>query len=121
MSGQIEGTAASAVGAHSKDAMQPPTGERPTAKDSSGTPAGSGDGARKISDDAMATVSDAAASAADMARSAGASISQAGGRVRRQGAQTGEYVGDLVKADPLLALLGAGALGFALGLLVGRR
>jgi ElaB/YqjD/DUF883 family membrane-anchored ribosome-binding protein len=74
-----------------------------------------------MAEDAMATASEAAASASDMARSAGASLSRAGGQVYRQGAQTGEYVGGLVRSDPLLALLGAGALGFALGLLVGRR
>ena len=56
-----------------------------------------------------------------MARSAGEGLSRAGGQAYRQGAQASEAVGGMVRADPLPALLVAGAVGFALGLLIGRR
>ena len=66
-----------------------------------------------------------AASASRMAREAGDSLTRVGGQAYRQSseaaAQTGDYVSGVMRNDPLLALLGAGAVGFALGLLIGRR
>jgi ElaB/YqjD/DUF883 family membrane-anchored ribosome-binding protein len=126
----IEGTAAAAVGAHSKDAMagamsgNPANAGRPAATDSSAGSGGSegiGETIREASADAREAVGKAGASAAAMARTAGDRLSRAGGQAYRQGAQAGEAVGDMVKADPLPALLVAGAVGFALGLLFGRR
>jgi ElaB/YqjD/DUF883 family membrane-anchored ribosome-binding protein len=133
MSGQIEGTGAAAVGAHSKDAVEKGEGRRSAdqgwpeetgrrAGASGGSDAGNDTGsARAIADGAIAAATHAGASAADMAKSAGEGISRTGRQVYRQGAQTGEYMSDLVRSDPLLAILGAGVVGFALGVLIGRR
>lgn len=108
----MEGTAAAAVGAHSKDAM---VGSNPAGGESLG------DTANKMSAEAKEALGKAGNSAASMARSAGESLSRAGGQAYRQGAQASEAVGGMVRADPLPALLVAGAVGFALGLLIGRR
>jgi ElaB/YqjD/DUF883 family membrane-anchored ribosome-binding protein len=118
MSGQIQGTGAAAVGAHSKDAMQPREGAQPAGQGKSDTGTGA---ARKVANNAMDAASQAGTSAAAMAKTVGQSASRAGEQAYRQSARTGEYVGSLVRSDPLLALVGAGALGFALGLLIGRR
>jgi ElaB/YqjD/DUF883 family membrane-anchored ribosome-binding protein len=124
MSGQIQGTGAAAVGAHSKDAMQPREGGQPAGQGkSAGTEdsdGGSG-AARKIADNAMDAASQAGASAAAMAKTVGQSASRAGEQVYQQGGRAGEYVTSLVRSDPLLALVGAGALGLTLGLLISRR
>ena len=56
-----------------------------------------------------------------MARQAGDSLSRAGHQASEAAAQTGNYVSGVVRSEPLLALLGAGAVGFMLGLLITRR
>ena len=133
MSDRIEGTAAAAVGAHSKDAMESPNGSRTSSEGSSGSAtvdrgssgAGAADNleeaASKVSGATATLANDATETAGRAATAAREGVSRAGEQVYRQGAQAGEYVGGLVKGDPLVALLGAGVLGFALGLLVGRR
>jgi Na+/H+-translocating membrane pyrophosphatase len=69
----------------------------------------------------MSTASRAGEEAVRAAKAAQEGISRASRLAYRQGAEAGEYVGSLVKSDLLLTLSGAGALGFALGLLVARR
>jgi hypothetical protein len=76
---------------------------------------------RSVSDAAMSTASRAGEEAVRAAKTAQEGISCASRLAYRQGAEAGEYVGSLVKSDLLLTPSGAGALGFALGLLVARR
>jgi ElaB/YqjD/DUF883 family membrane-anchored ribosome-binding protein len=64
---------------------------------------------------------DYGAQAGQMARQAGDSLSEAGSQAYRQSQQAADYLNDRVREEPLLALLGAGAVGFALGLLIARR
>ena len=125
-----EGTAAAAVGAHSKDAMQPTSaagGGGPAGVEGSAARSGEalGETVQRVSGDAAAAAGQAGDAAVRMARTAGQELSRAGGQAYAQGAQAGRqagrYVGGLVRSDPLLALLAAGAAGLALGLLIGRR
>ena len=133
MSDRTDGTAAAAVGAHSKDAMEalhggklpdqntPGTGEPDRSSGTSDKADDLGASVRSVSDAATSAASRAGEEVVRATKTAREGISRASGQAYRQGAEAGEYVGSLVKSDPLLALLGAGALGFALGLLVGRR
>ena len=133
MSDRTDGTAAAAVGAHSKDAMNalhggklrdqnmPGTGGPDRRSGTSDEADDLGASVRSASNAAMFAAGRAGEEAARATKTAREGISRASGQAYRQGAEAGEYVGSLVKSDPLLALLGAGALGFALGLLIGRR
>lgn len=134
MSKPIEGGGAAAVGAHSKDAMEgshgptpPDQGRSQSASSVHGVSSASGE-----AEDLGASVRgafDAVRSIADQARQEDArlattaqeGISRAGRQAYRHGAQAGEYVGGMVKGDPLIALAAVGVLGFALGLFIGRR
>jgi len=137
---KMEGSGAAAVGAHSKDAMQSgamPSG-RPQGIDPSavGTkPAGADDTmqkAREMAGEAKGFADDTAGRARGLAEEAGERVSeygaqagqmarQVGNEAYRQGQQATDYLNDRVREEPLLALLGAGAIGFALGLLIARR
>ena len=144
---RMEGSGAAAVGAHSKDAMQSGAmpGGRPQGIDPSavGTkPGGSDDtmqkaremageakgfaddaagSARGLADEARERVGEYGAQASQMARQAGDSLTEAGSQAYRQSQQAADSLNDRVREEPLLALLGAGAVGFALGLLIARR
>ncbi|MCK8786279.1 hypothetical protein M0638_18030 [Roseomonas sp. NAR14] len=126
----MEGTGAAAVAAHSKDAV-----EAGNAPDAVGAP-GEGEGIRRRVEDLAGTVSEAASraghAAADMASRAGSSaagmaqtaketVSRAGGQAYEQGVRAGHYAGRVARNEPLAALLGAGLVGFMLGVLVTRR
>ena len=134
MSDQIQGGGAAAVGAHSKDAIGTSHGGQPLdqGKPGPGAAPDQGSAASGTADDLLASacdVADAARSAAGRAgdevirtaKVARDGVSRAGGRAYREGAQAGEYVGDLVRSEPLIVLTAVGAVAFALGLLVGRR
>lgn len=125
MSERLEGTGAAAVGAHSKDAMNDPQNRTPPNQGRSESTSGEADslGAsiRSASDVAGSAAGRAGQEASRLATSAQEGISRAGRQAYRQGAQAGSYVGERVRSDPLIALAVVGALGFALGLLVGRR
>jgi uncharacterized protein YjbJ (UPF0337 family) len=80
-------------------------------------------------DQIIDTASTTAAQASDFAGRAGATLRDAAGTARRgaaqasetvydAGAQAGQYVGRSVQQQPLLALVGAAALGYALGFLI---
>lgn len=137
---KMEGSGAAAVGAHSKDAMQSGAmpGGRPQGIDPSavGTKPGGGDDtmqkAREMAGEAKGFADDAAGRARGLAEEAGERVSeygaqagqmarQVGNEAYRQGQQATDYLNDRVREEPLLALLGAGAIGFALGLLIARR
>jgi ElaB/YqjD/DUF883 family membrane-anchored ribosome-binding protein len=137
---RMEGSGAAAVGAHSKDAMQSGNmpGGRPQGVDPSAVgqkPGGSDDTMQKaremageakgFADDTVSNArgmaQDYGAQAGQMARQAGDSLSEAGSQAYRQSQQAADYLNDRVREEPLLALLGAGAVGFALGLLIARR
>ncbi|SDB06639.1 hypothetical protein [Belnapia rosea] len=145
---RMEGSGAAAVGAHSKDAMQSGSmpGGRPQGIDPSAVgqhPPGQSDDtmekaremagqakgfaddtasrASGLADEARERVGEYSAQAGQMARQAGETLSQAGSQAYRQGQQATDYIGERVREEPMLALLGAGALGFALGLLIARR
>jgi ElaB/YqjD/DUF883 family membrane-anchored ribosome-binding protein len=79
------------------------------------------DRARGLADEARERVGEYGAQAGQMARQAGETLSQAGSEAYRQGQQATDYLNDRVREEPLLALLGAGAIGFALGVLIARR
>ncbi len=70
------------------------------------------------------TVSSAAESTAstlgDMAQRVGSQASDLGGQAYAQGAQAAQYVGRQIKDEPVIAMLAAGALGIAIGYLIGR-
>jgi ElaB/YqjD/DUF883 family membrane-anchored ribosome-binding protein len=134
MSDRIEGSGAAAVGAHSKDAMGTPYGSKSLdqGKPGPGVAPDQGSAASGAAQDLAASargVADAARSAAGRAgdeairaaKVARDGVSRVGGRAYREGAQAGEYVSDLVRSEPLMVLAAVGALGFALGLLIGRR
>lgn len=76
---------------------------------------------RGASDAVRSAAGTAGQEAARLASTAQDSISRAGREAYRQGAQASQYVDGAVRNDPLIALAVVGALGFALGLLVGRR
>jgi ElaB/YqjD/DUF883 family membrane-anchored ribosome-binding protein len=134
MSEPIEGSGAAAVGAHSKDAMQGSSSRTHSDHGRSGSAAledGASGAPNKVDDlgASLRGASDAARSAAGtagqeaarLASTAQDGISRAGREAYRQGAQASQYVGGAVRSDPLIALAVMGALGFALGLLIGRR
>jgi uncharacterized protein YjbJ (UPF0337 family) len=84
-----------------------------------------GDTMDQISDTASTT----AAQASDFAGRAGATLRDAAGTARRgaeqasetvydAGARAGRYVGHSVQQQPLLSLIGAAAIGYALGFLI---
>lgn len=88
--------------------------------------------ARGMAEEAKGVAQDAAGRARGMAEEAGERVSeygaqagqvarQVGSEAYRQGQQATDYLNDRVREEPLLALLGAGAVGFALGLLIARR
>jgi ElaB/YqjD/DUF883 family membrane-anchored ribosome-binding protein len=128
MSEPLEGTGAAAVGAHSKDAMTDPQNPTPphqgrseSASGGSGETDGLGASIRGASDAAKSAAERAGQEASRLATSAGEGISRSGRQAYRRGAQAGSYVGETVRSDPLISLAVVGALGFALGLLIGRR
>jgi ElaB/YqjD/DUF883 family membrane-anchored ribosome-binding protein len=133
VSDRTDGTAAAAVGAHSKDAMETLHGGKLPDQNTPGISgpdrsSGTSDEAddfgasvRSVSDAAMSVASRAGEEPVRATKPVREGISRASGQAYRQGVEAGEYVGSWVKTDPLLTLLGAGALGFVLGLLVGRR
>ena len=110
MSNRTDGTAAAAVGAHSKDAMEALHGGKLPDQNTPGT--GEPDRSSGTSDKAddlgasVRSVSDAATSAANRAgeevvratKTAREGLSRASGQAYRQGEEAGEYVGSLVKA-----------------------
>jgi ElaB/YqjD/DUF883 family membrane-anchored ribosome-binding protein len=134
MSEPIEGSGAAAVGAHSKDAMEgsqdralPDQGRSGSASSGRGVSSASGKaedigGSVRSAADAVRSAADQASEGASrLATTAQEGVSRAGRQAYRQGAQAGAYVGDVVRSEPLIMLAAVGALGFALGLLVGRR
>ncbi len=134
MSEPIEGSGAAAVGAHSKDAMEgshgrtpPDQGRSQSASSGHGVSSASnkaedvGASVRGVSDAVRSTADQACQGDARLATTAQEGISRAGRQAYQQGAQAGEYVGGMVRGDPLIALAAAGVLGFALGLFIGRR
>ena len=112
----IEGGAAPALAAHSKDAAT-----------SSSNPAASTTGAPSTKspiDGVSDTVSKLASQARDAAGKASSSISDMAGQARGQLAEhgiTADQATDFVRERPLTALLAAGGLGLILGMLVARR
>lgn len=125
MSDRISGTAAAAVGAHSKDAMQAagaiPTPPRPDPAPRDGAADGGENGEadresslRGTADRLLSTASDAGDSAVRAAR-------RIGRQARVRGAHAGRAAGGAVRDYPVPALLMAGAAGLALGLLLARR
>lgn len=105
MSDKTEGAAASALGAHSKDA-QPEHSRSATG----GKPAADKPEAEGVLGKAARLVDDL-----------GETVSRGGERAYRQTGQAAAYVSGAVRSEPLAFLLGIGAIGFALGVLFSRR
>ena len=131
MSEKTEGAAATALGAHSKDAQpdqtKSATGGKPAAekaangngdKGANGNDAPEGEG---IIGKARATAEQVGTSAARLVDDLGETVARSGERAYRKTGQAAAYVGDTVRAEPLAVLLGVGAIGFALGVLLSRR
>ena len=106
MSDRTDGTAAAAVGAHSKDAMEALHGGKLPDQNTPGTggpdrsSSGRSDEAddlgvsvRSVSEAAMSTASRAGEEAVRATKTAREGISRASGQAYRQGAEAGEYVG----------------------------
>ncbi len=129
MSEKTEGAAATALGAHSKDAQpdqtRSATGGKPAAagngnadKAANGNDATDGEG---IIGKAKATAEQVGASAARLVDDLGETVARGGQDAYRKTGQAAAYVGDTVRAEPLAVLLGVGAIGFALGMMFARR
>lgn len=111
MSDRTTGTAAAAVGAHSKDAM-----EAAGAVDRPRRP-GEPDLAERLSG-----VADRVATAAnDAGEAAGRTAREVGQQVYDRGAEAGTAARRAVRDNPMPAMLLAGAVGMAIGLLMARR
>lgn len=88
---------------------------RGTARDQVGEAAG------HLSDTASDLAGRAGATLREAAETARRGAGQAGETVSDAAAWAGQYVGTAVQAQPLLSLVGAAAIGYALGFLIHRR
>lgn len=122
MSDKTEGAAAGALGAHSKDAQpehsKSATGGKPAAADKPHTDAADDEG---LIGKVKSTAGQAGASAARLVDDLGERVTRGGEQAYRQTGRAAAYVGDTVRSEPLAMLLGVGAIGFALGMLMARR
>jgi ElaB/YqjD/DUF883 family membrane-anchored ribosome-binding protein len=114
---QIEGGAGPALAAHSKDATAPSSSPAATATGNQGTqqrgaPAPVSETVTRLSGQAR----DAASQAAGVASKA---IGQARERLLPTG--TSDQVAEFVRDRPMTAMLGAGAVGLVVGMLLRRR
>jgi ElaB/YqjD/DUF883 family membrane-anchored ribosome-binding protein len=114
---QIEGGAGPALAAHSKDAAAASSTPAATATGNEGTQQG---GASAPVSDTVTRLSGRARGAASQATGV---ASKAFGQARERllPADTSEQVAEFVRDRPMAALLGAGAVGLVVGMLLSRR
>jgi ElaB/YqjD/DUF883 family membrane-anchored ribosome-binding protein len=114
---QIEGGAGPSLAAHSKDASAPSSNPAAAAPGNQGVQQG---GASAPGSDTVTRLSEQARDAASQAAGA-ASKALGQARERLLPVATSEQVAEFVRDRPLIALLGAGAVGLVVGMLLSRR
>ena len=110
------------VGGKAEDAVGGPTaGTKAQARGKADQLTG---GVQEAYGDAKDAVASAAGSAAstlgDMAQRVGSQAADVGEQAYARATQAAEYAGRQVKDEPVIAMLAAGALGIAIGYLIGR-